>query len=625
MRKTFIKKMLLFISIAAILTITIVFFMQSWIIRNNAEYNAENIISEIQKKIELNRQDIEEITQSQNAEGLAKARALSLLIQQNPTMIETSASLSQLCRALNIDGLCVSDETGVIRWGTDYVGFDMNSSDQSRPFMQALADLGFELAQQPQLNGAKNQMRQFIGVARIDRPGIVQIELSPQRLEKALERNKIQNLLAGYVFGSNGYMIAVDPANRTVAAHKDNAWIGKSAEEAGLPEEKEGSGFISIDGQEMFYVARDCEDWTIYAVLPKAELYQDRALELGVFFIAILLIFALLVFLIDKMLKQLILSGIDGLQTSLRRITSGELSHKVNVSHTEEFSQLSKGLNQMVQSIQGEMEKAEQKAQETENIMRKQHQLLQSVEAAFQEVKKSSEKMHGISRQLESGSSKQSKEMVTLTSHIDQISAAAQESAAQSVAAASLAEKSEMDIRNNKEAMQRMLTAMNEINQTSEKIGQVIETVNAIADQTNILAINASIEAARAGEAGKGFAVVAQEVSDLASKSADAVKETQTLIENALQKNRSGAQILTELAENFDDVVAAFKNANQMIEYSVQAASGAAMKLEEIMKNVHEVSAVAEETESIAQESSQISSSLLVQAQHIDQIIRVER
>ena len=79
--------------------------------------------------------------------------------------------------------------------------------------------------------------------------------------------------------------------------------------------------------------------------------------------------------------------------------------------------------------------------------------------------------------------------------------------------------------------MRDMVDSMNEINGASKEIDKIIATINEIASQTNLLALNASIEVARAGEAGKGFAVVANQVNVLADQSAQAAKESATLIE----------------------------------------------------------------------------------------------
>lgn len=622
MQKIFVKKMLLFISIAAVFTIAFVFFMQSWIARSNAESNAENLIGEIGRKVAENQQEIEEIKQTLDADGLSKAHAFAFMIAQNPALLEDAARLRGLCKLLGVDGLCVSDEQGVLRWGTDYIGFDMNSSEQSRPFMGALQDSNFELAQEPQINGAKKQLSQFVGVARQDRPGIVQIELHPERLEKALARNQIQNLLSGYAIGSSGFVIAVRSADGTVAAHKDAAWIGKSAQEAGLPEEKSGSGFAEIGGVEMYYTAGACGDWTLYAALPKAELYQDRNLQIALFFAVLVLIFALLVFKIKEMLGKLIISGIEQLGDSLRRITSGDLSHVVAVRNTEEFERLSDGINKMVGSIKTQMKETEMQVQETQTLLEGQQTLVQEVQASFQEVKDSSEQMHGIAQQIREGAEKQRLSVTKLLDAVAQVSAAAQESAASAGESAKAATRTDQHMRQNQAEMGKMVDAMKEINESSAKIGAVIQTVQSIAEQTNILAINASIEAARAGEMGKGFAVVASEVAKLAAQSTEAAKETQQLVEATLHSNAAGTQLLDGLAQNFETVLEEVRHSNAVMKEIGETAEIAAQQLESITQEAHGVSEIAASNVSVSQSSAEVAEHLLQRSQQIDETIR---
>lgn len=96
------------------------------------------------------------------------------------------------------------------------------------------------------------------------------------------------------------------------------------------------------------------------------------------------------------------------------------------------------------------------------------------------------------------------------------------------------------------------------------KINELTAAIVDISDQTSLLSLNASIEAARAGDAGKGFAVVAQEISKLAQRSLETVKDINGIINDV----NSAVTNITESMENTSDfleetVLAGFDNFNQ--------------------------------------------------------------
>lgn len=105
--------------------------------------------------------------------------------------------------------------------------------------------------------------------------------------------------------------------------------------------------------------------------------------------------------------------------------------------------------------------------------------------------------------------------------------------------------------------VKEVVSTMDGISGSSKKIAEITNVINSIAFQTNILALNAAVEAARAGEQGRGFAVVAGEVRNLASRSAGAAKEIETLIADSVSRVEKGAQLVNETGATMEGILRA--------------------------------------------------------------------
>lgn len=179
------------------------------------------------------------------------------------------------------------------------------------------------------------------------------------------------------------------------------------------------------------------------------------------------------------------------------------------------------------------------------------------------------------------------------------------------------------DIMASNTQMQKVVDAMETINQSSIQISSIINTINDIAEQTNLLALNASIEAARAGEAGKGFAVVATQVGTLATQSAEAAKNSNDLIVQALNAVEDGKQVVgdtaAKLLASVDKTNELVTNIGEINEASEQQSEA----LKQISEAANQIAAVIQENTAMAEESSASSEELAAQAEKLKELISV--
>lgn len=222
---------------------------------------------------------------------------------------------------------------------------------------------------------------------------------------------------------------------------------------------------------------------------------------------------------------------------------------------------------------------------------------------------------------LSQGSTEQASAAMQLAARIDDVSVHVKENA-DSVKNASInAELIGKEMAQSNEKMQRMNHAMKAISENSSEIGKIIKTIEDIAFQTNILALNAAVEAARAGTAGKGFAVVAQEVRNLATKSAEASKNTSALIEASILAVGEGTKIAEDTAEELNAISADVNNIVKEIEAISRTSGEQAAAIAEVTGGIDQISAVIQTNSATAQESAAASEELSAQAQVLSNLV----
>ena len=176
------------------------------------------------------------------------------------------------------------------------------------------------------------------------------------------------------------------------------------------------------------------------------------------------------------------------------------------------------------------------------------------------------------------------------------------------------AEMSNEDIRQLKQAMER-------INETSTEIANIIGEIEDIASQTNLLSLNASIEAARAGEAGRGFAVVADQIGKLAADSAVSAVNTKQLIENCMKEIEFGNTITLKATSAIESVITGIKMLASSTKEISELSDSQADAMKQLELGVEQIADVIQNNSASAQETSATSEELSAQATNLEELV----
>ena len=312
---------------------------------------------------------------------------------------------------------------------------------------------------------------------------------------------------------------------------------------------------------------------------------------------------ALLLVLPSVLLALALLTRLKGgfmtASTALKQIADNDLSHPVPHSGTDE-------IGCMLQHMEGMRS----------NLSR----AVANVKTGAGAIASASAQVAAGTLDLSSRTEQQASALEETASATEELSSTVQQNADNAVQANELAGEARRMAQNGGDIVGQMVSTMAEINQSAKKIVDIISVIDGIAFQTNILALNAAVEAARAGEQGRGFAVVAGEVRSLAGRSAEAAREVQALITDAVNKAEMGNAQAAQAGTSMQEIVSGIQRVAGIVDEIALASREQASGLAQINQAVSHLDGVTQQNAALVEQSSAAAAALQQQAHHLAEV-----
>ncbi|WP_159952209.1 methyl-accepting chemotaxis protein [Rhizobium sp. 18065] len=274
---------------------------------------------------------------------------------------------------------------------------------------------------------------------------------------------------------------------------------------------------------------------------------------------------------------------VSELATALTRLSGGDLSCRIDTAFPGKLDELRTSFNGSVENLES---------------------VVGQVGQVAQVIRNGTSQIGQANHDLSSRSERQAASIEETASALSGVSTTVKQTAQVAEAVGRMVEQARNGAERSGSIVTDAVSAMSQIEQSSQSISNIIGVIDEIAFQTNLLALNAGVEAARAGEAGKGFAVVAQEVRELAQRSATAAKEIKTLINASGDQVRTGVALVDQAGHALSNISKEVNAISTEIVKIVSAARDQAVGLGEIDAAIGHIDRNTQQNAAMVEESS---------------------
>lgn len=359
MQRIFRRYLLIIMVIACTVLLGVNYFLSGVNIRSQQRESFHTKLEQIIQTFQTNSTELNALEAATDEDYLTRAQAFAYMIEKNPEVLDSLSELTRIAKVLSVDELHVTDENGIIRYSTvpKYIGMDFHSGKQMQEFLPLLEDTtGTQyIAQKEQANTAEDKVMKYVGISRGTPAGIIQVGITPTRLMAARNRNTCSYVLSGIPTDSDEHFIAFDDETGGVigATYENLNRIGHSIDSSTLAHLRSAAhGKIYAWDEDHYYVVTmKYDDIRLCAAIKTTAMYSNRLYNCMITSVYMIILGIILTIFLDRLIDRTSVQGIHRILAGLNEIQKGNMDTRIAVKDNPELSELSDGINAMVDNI----------------------------------------------------------------------------------------------------------------------------------------------------------------------------------------------------------------------------------------------------------------------------------
>ena len=272
MRRKIYRAAAIAMVIACLLFVLFTWYVVGVIEKSNSKEILEGRVLNICENLSEKQNEYEEILDTVCNEYKLRSRSLAMLLSRNGDIINDDMLLEEVRMAIGAVDVTIFNEKLQIEHSTGNIEANEEILEKFRP---AIDNKQFSMAE---IEHGGNVSKIIVGVSRVDKPGVIQVEYSSGNIDNVMELLDLSGIFMNITVMKTGCLAIIENSDMTYSAHTDENMVGKPSHFVLEDDFSDDEGFFNheINGENSLVYYKRIENQVVLGYIPYSEIFSVR-------------------------------------------------------------------------------------------------------------------------------------------------------------------------------------------------------------------------------------------------------------------------------------------------------------------------------------------------------------